>query len=206
MSSRFTLPAVLFVLLHGGCSSGSSTSSVQPCATTPTPPAQDDFCTALASYYGRCGHCSDCTERNLQNCTKKGAAISAAYRAAFVSCKDDIPCTGLVGPDPGGDPSFSPCVEGQMQKATPTSAQAQAKIAYCNACSATNASDCANFFGSNGGPGYDVLQYSDDIATMAAANCSSNCDPLKYAVCVALLACGPSGGDFCTDGGLCAPH
>jgi hypothetical protein len=61
-----------------------------------------------------------------------------------------------------------------------------------------------NFFGSNG-PGYNVLLYSDQLATMAVANCSM-CDPLKYAICVGLLFCGPSGGDFCADGGLCAPH
>jgi hypothetical protein len=198
-------PVVLFAMVQSACSSTTQDSSVQPCATTPMPPAQDDFCTALASYYGRCGHCSDCTERNLQNCTKKGAAVSAAYHAAFVTCKDAIPCTGLAGPDPGGEPSFSGCVETQMKKATPTAAQAQAKTDYCNACNATNASDCANFFGGNG-PGYNVLLYSDAIAAMASANCMSSCDPLKYGICVAFLSCGPSGGDFCADGGLCAAH
>jgi hypothetical protein len=197
----------LLALFQDGCSS-SSTTGVQPCATTPTPPAtdasQDDFCTALAGYYGRCGHCSDCTEQNLQNCAKKGNAISAAHRAAFLSCENDIPCTGLAGPDPGGDPSFSPCIEQAMQRATPTAAQAQAKTAYCNACSATNAADCASFFASNG-PGYNVLLYNDDVAAMAMTSCSS-CDPFKYGICVALLSCGPSGGDFCSDAGFCAPH
>ncbi|HTQ44213.1 MAG TPA: hypothetical protein VMI75_15745 [Polyangiaceae bacterium] len=207
MSRRLPFGAagiLVFVMLYGGCSSASSPAA-QSCATTPTPPAQDDFCTALASYYGRCGHCSDCTEQNLQNCTKKGSAISAAYHAAFLSCTDAIPCSGLVGADPGGDPSFSTCVEQQMRSATPTAAQAAAKTAYCNACNATNANDCTNFFASTG-PGYNVLLYGDAMATMATANCASSCDPLKYGVCVALLACGPTGGDYCSDGGLCAPH
>jgi hypothetical protein len=44
------------------------------------------------------------------------------------------------------------------------------------------------------------------LAMLAVANCSSTCDPLKYRICVALLFCGASGGDFCVDGGLCAPH
>jgi hypothetical protein len=208
MSPSYSLAraAVLLAIVLAGCSSTGPSSSVQPCATTPTPPAQDEFCTALADYYGRCGHCSDCAERNLQNCTKKGASISAAYRAAFLSCKDAIPCTGLIGADPGGDPSFSACVETQMQKATPTSAQTQAKTAYCNACGATNASDCTNFFEPKGA-GYNILLYSDAVAAMASATCASTCDPLNYGVCVALAFCGPSGGDYCSaDGGLCTPH
>jgi hypothetical protein len=191
---------LLLVAMPGGCSSASTTITCKL-----TPPAQDDYCTAMADYLGRCGHCHDCTEQNLQNCTQREMAISAAYHAAFVSCKDAIPCTGLPGPDPGGDPSFSPCVEQQMQNATPTAAQAQAKTAYCSACSATNANDCTSFFSSSG-PGYNVLLYSDQLAMMAVANCSSKCDPLTYAICVALLFCGNSGGDFCVDGGFCAPH
>jgi hypothetical protein len=192
------------VSVGAGCSS-SSPGSVTPCASAPTPPAQDDFCAATAGYYGRCGHCADCTELNLRNCDKKGSAISAAYRAAFIACKDDIPCTGLVGADPGGDPSFSPCVVDKMKGATPTAAQTQAKTAYCSACSATNAADCANFFAEDG-PGYNVLLYGDALAAMAQASCMASCDKLKYAICVAFLACGPTGGDFCSDGGLCAPH
>jgi hypothetical protein len=159
----------------------------------------------MADYLGRCGHCHDCTEQNLRNCTQRENAISAAYRAAFVSCKDAIPCTGLAGTDPGGEPSFSTCVEQQMRNATPTAAQAQAKTAYCSACSATNASDCASFFASNG-PGYNVLLNNDQLAATAVANCSSSCDPLKYGICAALLFCAASGGDFCVDGGFCAPH
>src|SRR5262249_13420123 len=76
--------AIAFLVLvtaQGGCSSASSAPSPTPCATTPTPPVQDDFCTATASYLGRCGHCDDCTEKNLQNCAKRGSANSAAYRA-----------------------------------------------------------------------------------------------------------------------------
>jgi hypothetical protein len=190
------------MLLGGGCTSSTTTIS---CASTPTPPAQDDFCTALASYYGRCGHCSDCTEQNLSNCTKQGNAIGAAYRAAFVACKDDIPCTGLAGVDPGGDPSRSPCIEQKMKSAVPTAAQTQAKTAYCNGCQATNAMGCASFFDSSG-PGYNVLLYSDEVAAMALTICSSSCDPFRYGVCVALAYCGPSGGDFCSDAGFCAPH
>jgi hypothetical protein len=173
------------------------------CAVAPTPPSQDSFCTALASYDGRCGHCQDCTAKNLQNCQKLGATVSDAYRAAFVSCQDSAPCET--------DPHFSACVEEQMQSATPTAAQLQAKTAYCNACNATNAADCANFFavdpssGKNG-PGYSILVYGDSIATQAATLCTADCDPFKYAVCVALASCGPSGGDYCADGGLCAAH
>ena len=98
-----------------------------------------------------------------------------------------------------------------MKLAAPTAAQGQAKTAYCNACNTSNAADCANFFGVSSvtgvsGPGYNVLLYSDAVAAMALTTCSSTCDPFKYAVCVALLSCGPSGGDFCADGGLCAAH
>jgi hypothetical protein len=199
-----------FVAMHAGCGSGSS-SSVEACATTPTPPAQDDYCTGLASYYGRCGHCQDCTEKNLGLCTQRGSMISSAYRAAFLGCKDAIPCTGVPGADPGGEPSFSPCVEEAMRTAIVTTAQTQAKTAYCTACGATNAADCASFFsvdspaGKNG-PGYNVLLYNDDLAMMAATTCSSHCDPVDYGICVALLFCSASGGDFCSNSGFCAVH
>jgi hypothetical protein len=200
--------AALLALLLDGCSS-STTTGGQACANTPTPPAgdasRDDFCMALADYYGRCGHCSDCTEQNLQNCTKKGNAISAAYRTAFLMCHTNIPCTGLVGADPGGNPAFSPCIEQAMKMASPTAAQAQAKTAYCNACGATNAADCASFFESNG-PGYNVLLSNDEVAAMAMTTCGSSCDPLKYGICVGFLPCGPSGGDYCADAGFCTPH
>ena len=206
MTARGALSSVvLLVVVHAGCNSSSVTLGPATCTVTPTPPDQDDFCVATASYLGRCGHCQDCVEQNLQNCGKRGNAVSAAYRAAFVSCKDDIPCSGLVGVDPGGDPSFSPCVEQAMQNATPTAAQTQAKDAYCSACSATNAPDCTNFFSSSG-PGYGVLLYDDALAAMAITRCASSCDPLTYGICVAALFCAQTGGDFCDDGGLCAPH
>jgi hypothetical protein len=160
----------------------------------------------MAGYLGRCGHCQDCTELNLRNCDKQGSALSAAYRAAFIACKDDIPCTGLTGVDPGGDPAMSACIEQKMKSAVPTAAQAQARTAYCSACGATNAADCASFFGGHGSAGYNVLLHDDDLAMMAQATCTASCDPFRYAVCVALLFCGPSGGDYCSDGGLCGPH
>lgn len=196
------LALLLLALAHGGCTSSSTTVTLA-CASTPVPPAQDPFCTALADYDGRCGHCQDCTEQNLQNCTKLGATVSDAYRGAFVSCKDAAACDG--------DPRFSTCVEQQMANAVPTAAQAQAKDAYCAACNATNASDCAAFFtvdpaGGKNGAGYNVLLYGDQVATMAVTTCSTKCDPFQYGVCTALLSCGPSGGDHCADGGWCAAH
>jgi hypothetical protein len=191
--------ALGITLAHGGCSS--HTTATGEC--TIAPPVQDAFCRAVASYDGRCGHCQDCTAKNLQNCTQKEATLSSAYLAAYVACADSAPC--------GGDPAYSACVEQDMASATPTAAQAQAKTAYCAACSATNAADCAAFFSadpSSGttGAGYNVLLYDDDLATKAAATCTSDCDPFHYAVCVALLACVPAGGDYCSDGGFCAPH
>src|SRR6185295_14828150 len=68
----------------GGCSSSVTGSAPPPC---PLPGgAGDDFCSALATYDGRCGHCQDCTGKNLENCSKRGAAISTAHRAAFIAC------------------------------------------------------------------------------------------------------------------------
>jgi hypothetical protein len=198
---------LLGAVAHTGCSSTATGSGSSPsssaCSTSPVAPAQDAFCTALSSYDGRCGHCEDCTAKNLQNCTKIGATASDAYRNAFVACKDAAPCEG--------DPHTSACVKEKMAIATPTPAQEKAKAAYCNACNGTNARDCASFFSVNGPSGtnalgYNILLYSDTVAMMAVTTCSSTCDPFKYAVCVALLSCGPSGGDFCADGGLCAPH
>jgi len=191
--------SIALVFAHGGCSSSSS--GPTPCAATPVPPAQDTFCTALASYDGRCGHCDDCTAKNLQNCTKRSGALSDVHRAAFVGCKDSASC--------GADPAFSACVEQQMKNATPTDAQSRAKDDYCNRCNATNAADCTNFFlvdpgSGKTGAGYGILLYNDDIAARAPVDCAAECDPFRYAVCVALLACGPSGGDYCADGGFCA--
>jgi hypothetical protein len=188
---------VAVLLAHGGCSSRIS-ETTPPC--TATPPAQDPYCTALASYDGRCGHCTDCTGQNLQNCSKAGSAIGDAYRAAFVSCKDQHPCNA--------DPRFSSCVEQQMVGVAPTAAQAQAKSAYCTTCSATNASDCNGFFdldpaSGTHGIGYDVLLVSDAVAASAITTCSPKCNPFDYGVCVALLMCSASGGDYCANSGFC---
>jgi hypothetical protein len=60
---------LLLLALPGGCSSASTSSTC-----TLTPPAQDDYCTAMADYLGRCGHCHDCTEQNLQTCAKRESA------------------------------------------------------------------------------------------------------------------------------------
>jgi hypothetical protein len=184
---------------HGGCSHHAS--GPTPC--TIASPTEDPFCNALAVYDGRCGHCSDCTAQNLQNCTKRASALSAAYLAAFIACQDAADCKA--------DPGQTSCVEQQMVGVTPTAAQLQAKDAYCSACGATQANDCAAFFAvdpgsGNNGPGYNVLLYDDAVAAQALTTCAAYCDPFDYAVCVALLACGPSGGDFCDDGGLCTPH
>jgi hypothetical protein len=206
-SARFVVSAnawIAFVLAPGGCSSTSSSPPAPtPCAVTPTPPADDSLCMAMASYDGRCGHCDDCTAKNLQNCTKLGSTMSDAYRAAYVACKDSAPC--------GADPAFSSCVVQRMKSATPTTAQDEARADYCNRCNATNASDCASFFSADpilgkNGPGYSVLLNADQVATMALTTCANECDPFRYGVCVALVACGPSGGDFCADGGFCAAH
>jgi hypothetical protein len=189
---------VALLLSHGGC----GTAKMGPTPCTATPPAQDSYCTALADYDGRCGHCGDCTGRNLQNCTEAGAAISDPYRAAFVSCRNALPC--------GSDPRFSSCVLQEMVSVVPTAAQMQAKTAYCNACGATSA-QCTGFFAIDPnagtyGTGYNVLVVDDAIAMSTVTTCSSQCDALHYGICVALLSCGPSGGDFCADGGLCAAH
>jgi hypothetical protein len=195
----------LLALVVVACSSSNDDSSggAKPaaCTAAPTPPAQDAFCLAVSVYDGRCGHCDDCTAKNLENCTKLGTTISAAYNAAYVACKDTAECSA--------DPAYSACVEGKMKGATPSTAQLATKTDYCNRCNATNAADCTNFFESDPGKtgaGYTVLLYNDDIATKALTTCNTECDPFKYAVCVALLSCGPSGGDFCADGGLCAAH
>jgi hypothetical protein len=191
------LVAFGLVIAPGGCNSNAPT----PCATTPTPPAQDAFCVGLANYDGRCGHCSDCTAQNLQNCAKLGTAVSDAYRAAFVQCIDAVSCDT--------DPTRDPCVLEAMKKAGPTAAQNQAKKAYCDLCKKTNASDCADFFnvdttsGMNG-IGYGVLVYGDAVASTVVTLCNE-CDPGKYAICIALASCNSSGGDFCVDSGICAP-
>jgi hypothetical protein len=198
---------LLFVvlLIDAGCSSRSSTSDSPPgsCSVDPIPPSSDDFCEALAHYDGRCGHCDDCIAKNLQNCGKLGSAISSAYREAWVACKDTAACSD--------NPPTTTCIAQRMQGATPSAAQLSAKKAYCDACSATNASDCENYFGidpasGKSGAGYNILLYSDDVVAMASSTCASTCDPFHHAVCIALRACGSSGGDYCDDGGLCAPR
>jgi hypothetical protein len=193
-AAAFVLTAVF---CQGGCGGGAF---AMPTCTL-TPPAQDVLCTALADYDSRCGHCQDCTAQNLQNCTKASATVSDAYRSAFSKCSDRAPCDA--------DPRFSACVLGEMAAAQPTSSQQAAKAAYCAACGATNAADCAGFFAIGAtsgktGPGYNVLLYGDAVAANAVSVCSAKCDPFQYGVCVALLSCGPSGGDHCADSGFCA--
>jgi hypothetical protein len=189
-----------FALVQDACSGTTSTSG-HTC--TLTPPTQDAFCKALAHYDEGCGHCQDCTAQNLQNCAKAESAASVAYQSAFIACQDGASCNG--------DPHYSKCVEQKMASAVPTAAQDQARVAYCTACSGTNTADCTNFFsvdpasGKNGA-GYNILLYGDAIASQAAMMCSRTCDLFRYSICVALLACGPSGGDFCADGGFCAPQ
>ena len=187
-----------------GCSSSDPEggTTAKACTLPASAPAQDDFCQALAAYDGRCGHCEDCTGKNLQHCAKRGAAISAAHRAACIACPGKMPC----------DPAFASllgCVPEQLAKATPTAAQRQAKDAYCTACNATDTPACLDFFAANqadgkNGTGYSLLLASDATATKAITTCSSKCDPTEYGVCVALLLCTDEGGDFCVDGGFCA--
>lgn len=199
--ARFSFPslvgagsAIAILLAEGACSSDDAAKTAPACML----PAgtQDDFCDALSRYDGRCGHCDDCTGRNREKCVKRGGAISAAYRAAFISCKDSMPCVANA--------AFVGCVADAMAKATPTAAQAQAKDAYCAACSATHAADCVAFFAAGGRPGYNVLLAGDATVTRAATLCASKCDPFEYGVCIAIAGCADTGGDFCADGGFCA--
>lgn len=191
------------LLVPGGCSSSSDREGPKPCAQTPEPPSDDAYCAALAAYDGRCGHCNDCAAQNLQHCVERGSALSEAHRAAYIACQSSASCRT--------DPMFDHCVEERMQSAVPTAAQLAAKAAYCDACGETRAADCANFFaidpesGKNGA-GYNVLLYNDEVVANAATFCARECDPFRYAVCIALAACGPAGGDFCDDGGLCVAH
>jgi hypothetical protein len=180
----------------GACSSDESS---PPCALVTG--KGDPFCEALATYDGRCGHCSDCTGKNLERCTTKGAAISAAHRAALIACKDEMPCSNT--------PSQTRCVRREMKKIVPSPTQERAKSAYCNACGATNAEACADFFridetALSDGIGYSVLLAGDATVERAIGLCSAKCTPLDYAVCVALVSCGDEGGDSCVDSGFCA--
>ena len=194
-----TLALLLLTLVGGGCSSSSG--GAPPC--TVTPPAQDPFCSAVAAYDSHCGHCHDCTAQNIGYCDKLSAASSDAYKAAFIVCKDTASCSG--------PPAFTECVEQRLQAVAPTAAQAQAKTAYCTACMATNQSDCNDFFtidpsSNKTGAGYNVLLANDALAAQAVTMCSSMCDPLNYALCVAFMSCQQAGGDHCADGGFCAPQ
>jgi hypothetical protein len=189
----------LLVVIGDGCSSSSG--GAPPC--TVTPPAQDAFCTAVADYDSHCGHCTDCTAQNIEYCDKLSAASSDAYRAAFIACKDTASCSG--------PPAFTACVLRQMLAVAPTPVQAQAKTAYCTSCMTTNQSDCNGFFSidpSSGktGAGYNVLLANDALVNQAITTCSSMCDPLNYALCVAFMSCHQAGGDHCADGGFCAPQ
>jgi hypothetical protein len=192
----FAGAALVVAYVAGGCSS-SSTGETKACSITA--PSADDFCTALASYDGRCGHCEDCVGKNLRNCEKRGASISATHRAAFVACKDEMPCID--------DTAHASCILDRIRGATPTAAQVQAKDAYCAACGATSAG-CQGFFDVGAdigktGPGYNILLGSDLVAQRAIMLCASKCVPFDYAVCVGLIHCAEAGGDFCADGGFC---
>jgi hypothetical protein len=186
--------AVLLVVLAGACS---TEATPPPCALVTG--KGDAFCEALATYDGRCGHCSDCTGKNLERCTTKGAAISAAHRAAIVACKEEMPCSDR--------PSLTRCVRREMKKIVPSPTQDRARNAYCAACGDSPA--CTDFFRidettPSDGIGYNVLLAADATVRRAIDLCSTKCTPLDYAVCVALVSCGDEGGDSCADGGFCA--
>lgn len=201
LTKKVAVVGVVSILVAIGCSSSDETTSsmAKACTLPASVPSTDDFCAALASHNGRCGHCSDCTGQNMQSCAKRGAAMSAAHRAALIKCKDESPC----------DPAFTSllgCVQTELGKATPTPAQQQAKDAYCTACRATNQADCDSFFATNlpnnqNGAGYSILLGGDSTATKAVTTCASKCDPNAYGICVALILCGEDGGDYCADGG-----
>src|SRR5262249_27381245 len=61
-AARLVGPGVLLgsiVCLSRGCTShgtGGGPPAPASCAVAPAPPSQDDFCLAIASYDGRCGH------------------------------------------------------------------------------------------------------------------------------------------------------
>lgn len=195
-----TLSGLGILAAHESACSNDEQETGAACTLPTGVPASDDFCVALATYDGRCGHCADCVGRNLEVCQQRGAAISAAHRAAFIACKDSAPCSELA--------SYLGCIQDAMAKATPTAAQLRAKDAYCAECPG-QARACDTFFavkmadGQNGA-GYSLLLAGDATADKAVTTCASKCDPFEYGVCVSLISCGEEGGDSCQDSGLCA--
>src|SRR5262249_37658428 len=72
---------LLLVSSEGACTSEVAGSAPPPCSLPSG--VQGELCSALAAYDARCGHCQDCTGKNLESCNKREAAISAVHRAAL---------------------------------------------------------------------------------------------------------------------------
>jgi hypothetical protein len=178
--------------------------------TTPgciLPPAatgtETEFCNAVADVYSRCGNCEACKQSNANNCIQFGDGISAAYKKAFVACKNDINC---------GDYSAwagDPCIKAQLQSATWSAKQNEVKDAYCTTCPA-QAFECAHFFDFSGADagadagsselGAFVALGSDTTAQAILDKCISagfDCTAIGFGLCSAGAFCDPMPHEAC---------
>jgi hypothetical protein len=180
--------------------------------TTPgciLPPAatgtETDFCNAVADVYSRCGNCEPCRQNNANNCIQFGDGISAAYKKAFVACKDSLTCGDFAAW--AGDP----CIKAQLEGATWSAKQLEAKDKFCATCTAQKF-ECDHFFdlagvGGDAGPdggtfdlgGFVALANDTSVQNMIdhCIAAGIDCTAIGFALCTASAFCDPMPHDAC---------
>lgn len=176
------------------------------CILPPTATGTEtDFCNAVADVYSRCGNCESCRQSNANNCIQFGDGISVAYKKAFAACKDVVSCGDYTAW------ASDPCVVAQLQTATWSAKQLEARDKYCATC-ITQKFECDHFFdiasgGTDAGPdagsgglGGFVALGNDTTAQAVIDKCISagfDCSPIGFGLCSATAFCDPMPKDAC---------
>jgi hypothetical protein len=187
-----------------GGSSGGDSDSAAACVTEPTSTGgEQQFCDDEQHIFVKCGNCEACRQADLNDCRTLGDVLSDGYKAAIHACRDSNICGDYT------TYSNAPCVRQQFAGTKPTSAQQDAKTAYCTGCP-QNPQECTHFFdlggdagaGDTAGIGAYVLVASDPIVNTMISGCSgpTYCSPAAYQACTGLKLCAATPADKCKSG------
>jgi hypothetical protein len=198
----FVIAAVLGGVLSGIACSGST--------ATGNAGGGGAYCSHLADFAQACGQNDPCAQAEAQACPSIAGNVSAALAAAVAACVDPP----FACPDAGNwNTQPLDCIAGQINAATPTSAQAQVKADFCKVCpdgaSTVDSRSCSNFFSYPGfaqtaGAGHLVSVVSDAVAAQMDQRCisaSGDC-ALGFSACTEIIfAMSTNNPSACNAGG-----
>jgi hypothetical protein len=194
---------------EAGATDGGADASVDATMMCILPPNgvgnEGPFCNFYAAQLSSCGHCEQCSQLDENQCVALGGTLSAAAKAAAVSCQSTLGCDDIT------TWANNSCVLQKLQNSPLTQGQQAAKMAFCTACP-TKTAECNQFFdltsdAGTAGLGSWVMLLSEPLVQQMITTCSGTspkCDKFTYSVCAGLLFCGNGGAPHsnCTKG-LC---